>query len=117
MIEKIIYDYLKKNLKVKVCLETPDPEPKEYVIFERTGGDKSNYLSNAVIAIQSLSTSLLKTIELNEKVKRSMENMDMLESICKVKLNSDYNFTDTNRKKYRYQAVFEIKYYEEENHG
>ena len=29
-------------------------------------------------------------------------------------LNSDYNFTDVTTKKYRYQAVYDLKYYEEQ---
>ena len=32
----------------------------------------------------------------------------------KYNLNSDYNFTDTETKEYRYQAVFDINYYQED---
>ena len=31
-------------------------------------------------------------------------------NIFKSSLNSDYNFTDTSTKKYRYQAVYDIYY-------
>jgi len=34
-----------------------------------------------------------------------------LNEIGKVKLNSDYNFTDTVTKQYRYQAVYDISHY------
>lgn len=34
--------------------------------------------------------------------------------ISKCTLNSDYNYTDTARKKYRYQAVYDIVYFKEE---
>ena len=37
--------------------------------------------------------------------------MITLNSISKIKLNSDYNFTDTETKEYRYQAVFDINHY------
>ena len=33
------------------------------------------------------------------------------EKVSKVKINSDYNFTDTRTKKYRYQIVAEIWHY------
>ena len=31
--------------------------------------------------------------------------------VASCRLNSDYNFTDTTKKQYRYQAVFDIVYY------
>ena len=34
-----------------------------------------------------------------------------LPEIGAVHLNSDYNFTDTAAKRYRYQAVFDVTYY------
>ena len=51
------------------------------------------------------------TAVLNEKVKEFMRAAISLDSIAKVECNSDYNFTDASTKEYRYQAVFDIKYY------
>ncbi len=48
---------------------------------------------------------------LNEEVKEAVEGMITLDEVSKVSLNSDYNFTDTTTKEYRYQAVFDINYY------
>ncbi len=42
----------------------------------------------------------------NETVKLAMDSLDELAEVCRVQLNSDYNFTDTASKRYRYQAVF-----------
>ena len=52
--------------------------------------------------------------ELNrEGVKELLQSQDMqLNDVIKVSLNSDYNFTDITTKRYRYQAVFDISYYE-----
>ena len=44
-------------------------------------------------------------------MKAAMEKIIELDDISKCELNSDYNYTDTNRKKYRYQAVFDIVYF------
>ena len=52
-----------------------------------------------------------KAAELNEKLKQVIENMVELNEISGIHLNSDYNFTDTETKKYRYQAVFDINYF------
>lgn len=40
-----------------------------------------------------------------------MQKLIEKDEISRVKLNSDYNFTDTQKKKYRYQAIYEITYY------
>lgn len=48
---------------------------------------------------------------LNEELKEVIESMIELDEISKIKLNSDYNFTDTTTKEYRYQAVFDINHY------
>ena len=55
--------------------------------------------------------SLFGAASLNERVKKVMENIIELDDICSCNLNSDYNYTDTGRKKYRYQAVFDITHY------
>lgn len=49
--------------------------------------------------------------ELNEKVKSAMDEIVELDEVTRCELNSDYNYTDTSRKKYRYQAVFDITHY------
>ena len=63
------------------------------------------------LAIQSFSTSLFGAASLNEQVKETMEQIIELDDICKCELNSDYNYSDTNKKRYRYQAVFDIVHY------
>ncbi|GAB6396335.1 hypothetical protein MOB1_06570 [Faecalimonas mobilis] len=47
----------------------------------------------------------------SEKVKKAMKEIVELEDISKCDLNTDYNYTDVARKKYRYQAVFDITHY------
>lgn len=75
------------------------------------GGSQVNYIDKAIIAIQSYSSSLYKAAVLNEKVKIIMKNIIEMDEISECELNSDYNYTDTSRKKYRYQAVYELTYY------
>ena len=40
-----------------------------------------------------------------------MRNIIELDNVSKAKLNSDYNYTDTAKKRYRYQAVYEVIYF------
>ena len=49
---------------------------------------------------------------LNEEVVAAMAQAIILPSISRCKLNNAYNFTDTATKEYRYQAVYDITYYE-----
>lgn len=110
MIEKTIYDYLKSCMDVPVYMEKQDAMPETYVLIEKTGSSVSNYIYSATFAIQSYSTSMYKASELNEIVKEKMDDLITLPNISKSSLNSDYNFTDTQTKKYRYQAVYDIYY-------
>jgi len=44
-------------------------------------------------------------------VKQAMCDIADESEVCKCSLNSDYNFTDTATKKYRYQAVFDLVHF------
>ena len=110
MIEKIICDYLSDKLGLVVLPEEPEEPMEEYVIVEKTGGG-GKYIKNSTIAIKSYSPSLYLAAMLNEKVKKEMNKIVELDEISSVELNSDYNFTDKSRKKYRYQAVYELTHY------
>lgn len=111
MIEIIIQKYLQEHLDVPVHHMRPSNPPKKYVLFERTSGQKKNHLQTATVAFQSYGSSFFEALSLNENVKETVEKMVTLDSVAGVALNSDYNFTDTETKEYRYQAVFDINYY------
>ena len=112
MIEKIILDYLNENLEnVIAYMERPADPEVSYILVEKTGGGESNPIYNATIAIQSIAESMYKAASLNEEIKDLMSGAISLDGVAKVELNSDYNFTDTSTKQYRYQAVFDITHY------
>lgn len=111
MVESIVKNYLQSRLNVPVRLEEEDNLGKEYILIEKTGSGKENHVESATLAVQSFSTSIYGAATLNERVKAAMEKIIELDDISKCELNSDYNYTDTNRKKYRYQAVFDIVYF------
>lgn len=111
MIEKIILDYLNEALDVPVYMEVPADIVESYVIVEKTGSSETNHIKEATLAIQSVAPSLYKAACLNEEVKAAMDSSITLGSIARAKCNSDYNFTDTTTKSYRYQAVYDVVYY------
>ena len=114
MIETTILKYLSDNLAdIPVMMEYPEDKQVPCIFLEKTGSGEQNRVLSATIAIQSLDKSLQRAAELNDKVKNVMCSMaDDLAGIGRVRLNSDYNFTDQSAKAYRYQAVYEITYVE-----
>jgi len=55
-----------------------------------------------------------RQLELNEKVKDILRtSRDYLDNVSASKLNADYDYADTSKKKYRYQAVFDFTYLED----
>lgn len=111
MIEKTVKDYLKKTLSLPVFLEKRPDLPKKYVLIEKVGSGEENYMQSATITIQSFGERLADAAELNERVKKAMKNIIVLDEITKCELNSDYNHTDPREKAYRYQAIFDITHY------
>lgn len=111
MIETIVLDYLSEALSVPVSMEVPEDPPKQFVVIEKTGGGEKNHIKSATLAIQSIAPSLYEAAVLNEDVKNAMDGIAVLNAIGRSSLNSDYNFTDTASKRYRYQAVFDLIYY------
>lgn len=111
MIELTTLNHLKTKLSVPVYLEEPEVKPDRYVLFEKTSSSRVNRLSSSAFAFQSYAESLYQAVLLNELTKTAVDSLIELDEIASVKLNSDYNFTDTTTKRYRYQAVYEIKHY------
>lgn len=111
MIEKVLYDYLSAALSVPVYLDIPKERPATYVTLEKTGSSRENMIDRATIALQSIAPSMYEAAELNEDVKEVMDDAIVLPEIASSRLNSDYNFTDTATKQYRYQAVYDVVHY------
>lgn len=113
MIELTILNYLTTELApTPVMMEIPRDPPAEFVVVEKTGSGENNKLFSAIFAIQSYSDTLYNAAYLNDAVKQAMaEFADESNEISACFLNSDYNFTDPESKRYRYQAVYEIYHY------
>ena len=110
MIESIILNYLDSKLEVPVYTEIPLNQPDSFVVIEKMGSSRENYIHYATFTLQSYAPSMYLAAELNEKVKIAMDNIIELDEISSSKLNTDYNYTDTEKKQYRYQAVYDLIY-------
>ena len=110
MIETIIYNWLKQQLDVPVYMEEPSEKPETFVLIEKTGSSRGNWINHATIAVQSYATSMYKAAKLNESVKSALDRIVQLDEVGASTLNSDYNFTDETTKRYRYQCVYDLTY-------
>ncbi|MCD8207829.1 MAG: hypothetical protein LUD72_07820, partial [Bacteroidales bacterium] len=79
--------------------------------IEKTGSGRENHINSSTFAVQSYATSMYNAAELNEQVKGLLDDLINLPEVTASRLNSDYNFTDTSSKRYRYQAVYDITHY------
>lgn len=111
MIVLTIKRWLEQKLSVPVYMEIPSTPPVSFVVLEVKGMGRENHLHSAMAILQSYGSSLYAAAELNEQVKAAMNNLALLRDISRCELNSDYNYTDTASKRYRWQAVFDIKHY------
>jgi hypothetical protein len=114
MIEAIVIAYLADALPCPVSGTVPPNPPETFVVVEKTGGSRVNRLDGATLAVQSYAPSIAQAAALNLQVKAAMEAIVSLDSVSSCDLETDYNYTDTTRDRPRYQAVFDVVYYEEE---
>jgi hypothetical protein len=122
MIEKTVIRHLMEALETEhVYAERPtapplDALPEEYYLIEKVGGGERNHILNATIAVQSISAvSMLRAAEMSEAAEKAMRDLPAkVDDVSRSRLNAAYNFTDTETKEYRYQAVFDLIYMEGE---
>lgn len=111
MIEIEIRKFMTSKLECPIVFELAPKMPDKFVLIQKTGSSKRNNLLASTFAFQSYGKSMYEASLLNETVKDIVEQLVELNNVSDVSLNSDYNYTDTESKKYRYQAVFDIRHY------
>lgn len=110
MIAKTLLDFLGEDLDIGVYLEQPSDETG-YILIDQTGSSQTNHITTTTLAIQSYAPSLYEAMVLNDRIKGAMERFAQLNEVARVELETDYNFTNTTTKQYRWQAVYLITHY------
>lgn len=112
MIETVIRNYLTTKTEAPIRFERSPDMPVKCIVLEKTGSSYKEQIYTATMAIQSYGATLAEAAALNaEVVEWMLAIRDEEDSIYDISLNSDYNYTDTTTKRYRYQAVFVLTYY------
>ena len=114
MIEAIIRNYLAENLSVPVYMEIPpDITTEQFVVIEKVGLRRTDFVNTASIAFQSYSLNrMADAAKLDEDVRHTVEQMAELAVLGGVRLESSNNKTDTRTKWYRYQSIYGITFIE-----
>ena len=116
MIEKVIIDYLNEHL-TDANAYTQEPENKNpsgsyFITVEKTGSQMTDHLYTSVIAVQSYAPSQYGAASLDETVRTLMLQIpDYVADVSGVRLIGNSNYTDTSKRQYRYQAVFDVIHY------
>ena len=110
MIAKTLLDFLSEKLTVPVVMEAPK-QKTGYVLIDQTGSSRTNHITTTTLALQSYGSTLYNAMLLNNDVAEAMEEFAELGEVTHVELQTDYNFTDTTTKQYRWQAVYQITHY------
>lgn len=113
MIEVTVMDHLAIRLDVPVYLEFPKNTPDRFLVLKVENNPRENLLDSAMLVVDSYGASMVDAATLNTMVKRTLDDLVDLPSISASKRGGDYPAFDTKNKRYRYQAVQNITYYEE----
>lgn len=119
MIEKIVMDYINDNSDVPAFLEIKGTYPdiqtpgnvRAFYLIEKTGGNETETIKKSTLAIQSWAGSMYEAASNSRKLIEILKGIIANERVIFISLNSEYNYTDTRTKYYRYQAVFDITHY------
>lgn len=113
MIEVTILNYLNSvEGLAPTKMEVPPTPPTRFYVLDKTGGDLDDHIKHSTFAVQSYAPTKYEAAQMNESVKEAMLNgLLALDDIVDVDLNSDYDYTDTQENRYRYQAVFDVTHY------
>ena len=116
LIEETVISHLSEELETEnVYAERPAEPPEEFWIIEKTSSGETNHIQAATVCVQSISQrSLLRAAEMSKEAEKAMKTLICEENVSRCRLNTAYNFTDTETREYRYQAVFDITYMEGE---
>ena len=107
-IETKIINYLNKN-GFQAYANVPSNRPTSFVTVERTGGScDSVVIDRPIVAIQAWSDNRLSASELAYSVRDTLSEMVSEVNICKVSINSIYNYPDTESGSNRYQLVVDF---------
>lgn len=113
-IEIFLRDFFNEKIDTPVYLEKPDGLTQPFVVIDVTGvREMGPGVYYATAALQSYAHSKYEACELNRTVMAAAEQLRDCMEIGGASLDTYTPFNDLVRKIYRYQAVYNIVFYDE----
>lgn len=114
-IEQLVQRTLAKETGYPAYLEEPPaPRPERYFLAARLGSSEENHISRVRLAVQSYAPSMVGAMALNREAYGVLTGTLVNDpAVCRVSCISDYDFTDTATARHRWQAIYEITYYDD----
>lgn len=113
MIETQVIQYLETKLNVPVYAEDPTEDVDEYIVIEMIDGGRIEHIDAVTFNIESISTSMLKAADLNERVRSTMFGIIEIPNISASRCGGGGQNIDRSKKAYRFECVFNLFYTEE----
>ena len=111
MIEILMLEHLQGRLGIPVYAEVPERPPEQFIVIRKGDERREDFLRCATMLARSYGPSLLAAMELSQRVLGAMDSYPEDPRISGCYCTGDYNFTDEETKRYRYQAVFDVYYF------
>lgn len=111
MIDIDVLNFLAERLPVPVVMEIPPEPPESFVVIKRSGNGRENMIDESMFIADSYAPTLYDAAVLNENVKTAFDDLILLDSVARSSRGVDYPLVDTQSKRYRYQAVFNVTHY------
>lgn len=112
IVEEKLIQHLKKELGVPVYVVLPAKLPfGNFIVIDKTGSSETELVYRCTFAVQSYGMTMEQTIELNHQVIEAMKKLVEEPEFSAVDFDTDYNYTDPDLKRYRYQAIFHLVFF------
>lgn len=116
MFEPTVLNYLTEKLEnVPVLMELPEVPSADYpefpyplVVIQNVGHTRDDFIDRVSLAFQSYGSTLYNAAALDEAVRNAIDQIIELSEVSGVYLTSNYEFSDTRTKRYRYQCVYDF---------
>ncbi len=111
MIETTVIQFLSKALTVPVSGRIPANPPQSFVIVRKRDSERADHIDTALIELQCYAASQLEAAELSQQVQAAIDSMVILDNISCCEFGGDYDDPDTENKRERYTAMYNITYF------
>lgn len=107
-VEAWLIAHLSEALGVPAYADVPEERPSEFVTVERTGGASELFRDMPTVAVQCWAVTRYEASEMALKARDACMDYGSAPNVCRVSVQSMYDFPDPDSRQPRYQLVVEL---------